>query len=209
MIDDPAPGDRLQRVGRLEACLENDGGACMQRRQGLDVEPADMEHRQESQDPVGADEVVHRRAVDGIPLQRVLGQHRALRPPCRARGVDDQYRVLEPSPPRRRAIVLNESGVITPALAGEAESDQMAYRQLGPDRLDAVAKLRIAEQHRRLGVLQDIAMLRRRQPPVQRHADRADPRAGQHERQELRTVVGEDRDAVARSDLQLMGQRRG
>jgi hypothetical protein len=63
-----------------EAAFQHDGGAGEQGRRRLDVEAADMEHRQYRQHPVGSRQVVGVQSVDRVPGQGTLGQQRALGP---------------------------------------------------------------------------------------------------------------------------------
>ena len=84
--------DRVERrVGR-ETRVDRDRRAEVQRRRGLDVEPADMEHRQHGQHVIGGGKVVHVLAHRAVPEQRLLAQHRALRTSGGAGGVDHQQR---------------------------------------------------------------------------------------------------------------------
>ncbi len=58
---------------------------------------------------------------------------------------------------------------------------------------------------RRVG--QNEHLLRHREPPVQRHQHRAEPRAGVEQHQIVRMVERQDRDAVAAADAELRFQR--
>ena len=59
------------------------------------------------------------------------------------------------------------------------------------------------------GIRQDEQLLGDRQPPVQRHQHRAEPRAGVEQHQIVRPVQAEDRDAVAAADAEFGLQRAG
>ena len=56
----------------------------VQRRRGLDIEAADMEERQHGEDVIVGGEAVHVLAHHPVPQQRLLPQHGALGPSCRA-----------------------------------------------------------------------------------------------------------------------------
>ncbi|HSJ98157.1 MAG TPA: hypothetical protein VLC53_13845 [Myxococcota bacterium] len=56
------------------------------------------------------------------------------------------------------------------------------------------------EQHRRLGVVEQLAQLGRRQPRVEGQGDRAQPGRGEDGLQERRAVAHQDGDPVAGSD---------
>ena len=88
----PVARDRLQRRLGRKARVQRDGGAQLQRRRGLDVEPADVEHRQHGQHVVGGRHVVHVLAHHRVPHQRLLAQHGALGVSGGAGGVDDEQR---------------------------------------------------------------------------------------------------------------------
>ena len=92
--------DRRQSLARIESAHQHDFGAERKGGNRLDVQPADMEHRQEGQDAVVRRHVVHVLAVDGIPGQRILRKDGTLRPAGRPRRVDQQHR------PVRRADAL-------------------------------------------------------------------------------------------------------
>ena len=120
-----------------------------------------MEHGQEGQHAVRADEVVQGDAVDCVPVQRVLGQHGALGPPGRARRVDDQRRIIERA--RLNGGAIRKATLVTaPRIAREAEADQPDRRQIGANSVDARARGFIAEQRRDIGVPQDIELLGQR-----------------------------------------------
>ena len=58
----------------------------------------------------------------------------------------------------------------------------------------------VAHERAGLGVVEDVAQLRRGEPPVDRHGDRAEVVGGEDRLQELGAVVREEPDDVARAD---------
>ena len=96
--------------------MQRHGRAELQRRRGLDVQPADMEQRQRIQDMVLRRHVMRVLAHHGVPDQRLLAQHRALRAAGGAGGVDEQQRV-------------GEIGMRVAAVAG-ARREQIVERRL-------------------------------------------------------------------------------
>ena len=75
--------------------MDRHGGAEMQRRRGLNVQPADVKERQHGQHMIVGAKPVHVLAHHAVPQQRFLAQYRAFRPSRGARGVDDQQRAGE------------------------------------------------------------------------------------------------------------------
>ena len=69
----------------------------------------------------------------------------------------------------------------------------------------------VAHERARFGVLEDVPQLRRREPPVDRHRDRAEVVGGEDRRQELDAVVREQPDDVAGADAARVqpGRERG
>src|SRR5437764_603318 len=75
-----------------------------------------------------------------------------------------------------------------------------------------VGKRVVVHEGARLGVLEDVANLGCRQPPVDRHGDGPEVVGGEDRLQELGAVVGQKPDHVAPTDTpfrQPAGQRRG
>ncbi len=67
----------------------------------------------------------------------------------------------------------------------------------------------VDHQHLRAAVGQDVELLGHREPPVQRHQHRAEPRAGIEQHQIVAMIGGEDRNAVAAPDAEFGFQRAG
>ena len=86
-------GDVGHPSPRVEALMQRHRGSRMQRRHGLDAQPADMEHRQHGQNMVLAGQLVAVHRVDRVPDQALLGVHRTLGLTGRAGGVDQQHRI--------------------------------------------------------------------------------------------------------------------
>ena len=81
---------RAQRRRGVEAAVQDHRPPDIEGRRGQDVEPADMEHRQHRQHPVGIAEPGIVDAVMRVDLDRLLGEHGALGMARGARGVDQQ-----------------------------------------------------------------------------------------------------------------------
>ena len=77
--------------------MHDHGRARMQCRRRLNIQSSDMEHREVRENDIVAGHIVHRDGVDRIERHRILRQHRSLRPPGRARRVDDQQRIIRPN----------------------------------------------------------------------------------------------------------------
>ena len=71
------------RVG-CETGMDGHRGAELQRRRGLDIEPADVEEGKHGEHVIFGGEGVHVLAHGGVPYQRLLAQHRPFRPAGRA-----------------------------------------------------------------------------------------------------------------------------
>jgi len=74
--------------------MHDDRRARMQRGRRLNIQAADMKHRQVGEDDVVAGHVVHRDGVHRIEGHRILREDRALRASRGPRCIDDQQRVF-------------------------------------------------------------------------------------------------------------------
>ena len=148
--------------------MQDYAGPGMQRRRGLDVEPADVKHRQIREHDVAAGHVVGGGAVDGVVHQCPLGQHRPFGPAGRARGVDDQDRVVGSG--ARIAVEAVGGGQKfierLPAIVHGAVADHTAAAETTPNLGDADFKFGLDEQYGGAGVVENIGMLVRRLAPV-------------------------------------------
>ena len=75
------------------------------------------------------------------------------------------------------------------------------------ERSDDGRKSLLDDQRLHRGVAQDVDLLRHRQPPVERHQQGAEPRAGIEQHQVVGMVGGQDGDPIARAHAQLRFQR--
>ncbi len=166
------------------------------------VEPGQKEHRPAGhQEHVDGHEqpvhVVDRQGMDqhvlggeppgsgqrpGIGRQVVVCQHRALRAPGGAGGVDDRRQVAACARDRLEAGGLAGGKIGEAPLPGRV---QRFHPRAGKARevLHALAHLRIADDQRRLGVGDEIADLRQGVGAVERQIDRSCPEARQIEHQ--------------------------
>ena len=205
----PVAGDRGQRRVGGEAGMDGHGRAVMQRRRGLDVQPADVKERQHGQHVVVGTEPMHVLAHDAVPEQRLLAQHRALGSPGGAGGVDDQQRTGHVGV--RIAAVTRGSrqqGVQRRALGWrKIEADGVGIRQGFRKRWENFRERRFEHQHLGGGVRENEQLFGDRQPPVQRHQHGAEPGAGVEQHQVVRTVEAENGDTVASADVALRLER--
>ena len=175
----PPGGHVVQPGGRVETCLQLHAAAGGQRRQHLDAQAADMEHRQHRQHARGGVETL---GVDGrgdVGLHAGHGVDGALGLAGGARGVDQhQVAGFVPGCPRLR--------------------QRRQGQHLGRQRRVGV----VVQQLLQAGVLHDEGQLGRRQAPVQRHPARAQAAAGRQQRQRAQAVVGQPADAVAGADAE-------
>ena len=201
---------RLQEVERLvgiEAARQRDRRAREDGRRGLDIEAADVEHRQHRQDVIRARHVVGGDRVERVPQERALGQHGAFRPPGRSRRVDDEERRCEvTAPAERRRGGRGQLLVTVPAIARGRRPAGHQVRHPAAHLLRVGIEVRLGEEGARLRVAEDEAMLGRGEPPVQGDEDGAEAGAGEEQLEDHGRVVAEIGDAVARPDLE--GRRR-
>ena len=188
------------RIG-FETGLEDDFGAGAERRDRMDVEPADMEHRQVGQHAVAARHVVGGDGVGGVEGDRRLGEHRPLGAARGAGGVGEHERRFEPRPaagglragPRHE--VVQPGRVDRPAVGKVRHGGGGAFREA-----------RLEDEDLAAGVRERISEFRDRQTPVQGHQHRAGPRAGEKQRDQVRAVVAEIGDARPGPDVQPVGE---
>jgi len=172
--------------------------------------PADVEHRQHGEHVVAAGEVLVQRRVDDVPEQRGLRVHRALRLPRGAGGVDDQHRIgvgagqLRLEPGRHRTFPREPAG------GRAAQGDEAHQRPVLADRSGGLVEVGLDDEHRRFGVREDVCVLGAREAEVERHQDRAEPRAREEQDEDFGMVVAEVRDAIAPIQAEAREpQRRG
>ena len=197
---------RQRRIGR-KARMDRHRRAELQRRRGLDVEPADMEQRQHGEHVIVGGQVVHVLAHHRVPDQRLLAQHRALRPAGGARGVDheqrtrrDRYAGCGRRRCRRRADRSNET---PPAGAKSSPTTLDVGQRLAAAAAITAAKLSSTTSAFTEASRQDEDLLGHREPPVERHQHGAEPRAGIEQDQIVGMIGGEDRHAIAAADAEL------
>ncbi|MCZ7559584.1 MAG: hypothetical protein M5U30_05605 [Burkholderiaceae bacterium] len=204
--------DRVEGGLDIELRMQHHGAAGTQRRRGLVVEPTDVEQRQCREDVVVFGEIVHRRAVQRVPGDGILREHDALGPAGGARGVADEQRGagigvtfvrLARARGRRGgrlAAARQERGAIGPARRALAPGDRRIAAHRRAQHLGVLDELRLDEQQRWRAIGENLPVLGRSQPPVQRQEHRAQPRAGEQQRDLFGTVQAQVRDAVAAPD---------
>jgi hypothetical protein len=191
--------DRAERRRGVELRVQEHRRAGMQRRQRLDAKPADVKERQRRQHAVGSRQVVHLRAVHRIDEKRLLREQRALRRTGRARRVAEQHRGVGrigiEAVVRSRGLVGRVA--VAPPGGHVAHCEGHARREDGRNALGRVGETRLDEDSARRAIARNARELGRREPPVERHEDRTQARAGEQQRERSRVVVAEVRDAVA------------
>ena len=138
-----------------------------------------------------------------------MGSDHALRRRGRAAGVEIAQRVAVPCVHFGKAGGLiqfqdlerlqGDAVLTTRSLAPDHEDaeDPGCLRQVGQQR---VKMIRLDDDRTDLGMIEDVAQLCLPPQQVDRHADRADPGAGEIDRQELGPVPGHQPDCVALAD---------
>ena len=179
-----------------------DGAARAQRRRRLDVQAADVEQRQRRQHAVvGGHARACRRCASAFaasaswlsstPLGRPVEpevQHSSSGASASTAAAPAGGVALAPA--------MNASQPVQPAGAAPNAMQRVpagATPLLGAGRGEAL----VDDEQRRRAIVQHRRVLGRREPPVQRHEDRAQPRAGEQRGQHLRAVQAEPGDAVA------------
>ena len=188
------------RVG-VEARLKDHRRAGDQRDIDGDEQAVGMEDRQRvDEDVVGAEapQLGQRPRVGG---EIVVGQHRALRAPGGARGVEDGGEIVGAARDRRRFV--RRGGDLVRRSRRRASSRgcrpprARAWRRA---RASDVERLRAADRQRRRGVGEKIFELGERIGGVERQQRRPRLEAGERQRDAIRRFVDLRRDAVARLD---------
>ena len=181
---DPLALDQLERSGRVEAALEHDLGALPPGEDRLNVPAAAVELRQHLQDDVVRTDPGREVEGEVRPEAVRVREQRALRLPGRARGVDEEQRV----------VVRRTGARCAPRARLQRQGGRHAReRERG---LAELAVLVLDEEDGRLGVVELVGDLGRGEPPRDRVEDRPGLRAREHERNVLARVAGERRDAV-------------
>ena len=92
-------------------------------------------------------------------------------------------------------------GKRTGRLVIQAHDPRLGKRR--PQRLDHRGKSLLDDQHLDLGIAQNEHLLGHRQPPVERHQQRAEPGTGMEQHEIIGMIGGEDADPVAAPDAAL------
>ncbi|CAO5191848.1 hypothetical protein FAIPA1_80042 [Frankia sp. AiPs1] len=172
-------------------------------RRGHQVERAHMVERAAGQTDVRAGEAELGGVRVVLPREVGVGDHHALGAPGRAGGVHEPLEVVAGGwgafDRRGRAIGdVVEAHPAGPVLAPDQDAIEGRERPrgVGAER----GQFGVRDQDAGLRVLKDVGEFRRGEPPVQRHHDRAEVVRGEDRRQEVDTVVGEQRHDVTRRD---------
>ena len=131
---------------------------------------------------------MHRRGDDAE-----MGQHRALRLACGAGGVEQGRRVVLVDGDRRRRRRIAQQGGIAVAVQGIDQAQVGQRLQVRQVRFH----VGLVDQRRGAALLQLERRFRGAVADVHRHGDRAQPVAGEAERQELDAVADQQGEAVA------------
>ena len=129
-----------------------------------------------------------------------MGQRRALGPPRGSGSVKDRGHGLFVDVAHRRGSRREQRRERITARRVALEGHH--GRQIGQRRArwNPVGQRRFHRQQLGPRMADHVFQFRRLQPVAQRHADRAQPRAGQHDVYEFDAVAGIERDAVAKTD---------
>ena len=198
------PLDQPQHLLRVEPFEQHGGSAHDHLRQGVDEQPADVEHRKHVQIHLVAAHVVNDR-VQAVPGDLAMADLRALGQTGGAAGEDDGGDVLLDQHLARAGF--GQSGVEQIAkvqAAGDAGAVEMnpvanrgfLLRQQG----DAVLEGIIVDQHGWGDFGQNLLQLAPVQPPVQRGMNRPQLAAGEEDVQVLNPIQRQHRHPVALAD---------
>ena len=129
-----------------------------------------------------------------LPRQVGVGDHDALRPTRRARRVHQAVHVVgrrrARAPGRSRPTGGRRARPPVRRRSRDAHPDEVVVEPVVASSASSSERL-VAHERPRLGVVEDVAHLRGRQPPVDRHRDRAEVVGGEDRREELGAVVRE------------------
>ena len=173
--------DQGETPGSVERPLEHHPSSLPPCQQRLDVPAAAVELRQDLEHDVVAVDTRDQIEADIRPEAVCVREQRSLRASGRARGVDQEQRIVgcrRARRPRRRLSV-GSHGCELERLVGE------------------LGVLVLGEEHGGVGVVQLVRDLARRQAPRDRGEDRARLRTGEEEGDVLRCVAGQRRDPVS------------
>ena len=203
---DPVVLDAPQGVTGIEPLVQDDGCPAIETRGQHDVQAADMKQGDAHQDLVAAPHVGGVNAVEGVVVDGFLGQHRALGPAGRARGIDQQKRRVGTHMgimvvARRQGQLFVEK-VPAEAGCGGPAADEGGIREIDPEPLGVIEILIVAEHRLGARIPQNVRVLRRRQAPVERQEHGPQPGRGEEQEQIFGGVGTEIGDPVAAPDAQ-------
>ena len=219
LSDQPPDRARIERA-------QYDGGHAAMDVGGERRERAHVEERQREQVAVAMALLRRREHGEAAPERRLVRVYDALGQPRRARGVHDVEIVIAPGAglglvcrggfAHRRVIArksarrrgarrarAQEGADVRRALALAAQ--QRVRREIGHGGIE----LRAEDQDGRAAVVQDVGELLWREPPVERHADRAELCDGKEALDEFDAVHQQERHAVALLDTERAQRVRG
>ena len=146
-------------------------------RRGREVERTDVVQRPAGEAEVVAGEAELDEVGEVLPRQVGVGEHHALGPPGGARRVHQPVDVVG-GRRRRGGTALDARSSARVVHPSRAAGEMLACTQRGSMPLVASSasstQRLVAHERPRLGVLEDVADLRRGQPPVDRHGDGAE-----------------------------------
>ena len=183
-------------------------------RRGREVERADVVERPARETEIHAGEAELDDVREVLPREVGVGQHDALRAARGARGVHQPVNIVAGHRQRggdaRRRPELDQRRPPFRCHRRDADADDIAVPC--PSLLRSRDR-RATRRHQRtrFRVVEDVAQLRRREPPVDRHRDHAEVVRGEDALEELGAVVREQADHVAGADPALVqpGRQRG
>ena len=163
-----------------------------------------MKDRGGRQGDVVGEAIKRMHAIDVVPPEIAMRQHRAFGAAGGAGRVHDH----------RNIILADTDGIgrgrwrLRPmrlVLGGEERLERL---QPLPLRLDDGAELRVDDEGARRAILDHEGEFRPGQAEIERHEDRAEPRCGKHHEDKHRLVEAEESDALALADVERREPRR-
>ncbi len=186
--------DLPQDRGRVETAVEKDRRAHHLKGERADL-PADVKKRHHDQHAVGGPGADAPGVHDRGRQDRAVAELDALGLSGRPAGVDQIDGVRGIGPCRRRPIRTRGENVLIAldSVEGRADDDEALDQARRAEAFGLTAEPLLEHQHGRGAIGDDLMQLGRRQPPVQRHRDRAGQLGGADRLEIFDAVLRQDR----------------
>jgi hypothetical protein len=188
----------------LNSRSQDDAPAHREHREQDRRQSGDVARRDREQGAVGLAQPHARAVVEARVDQVEVRQHRALRPPGRAGGVQDDRGVflVRIGPGRDGRVRIHQRAEVDGARRVAADREPHRRRGRLGGRWDAVGEDGIERDRLRAALVQDERDFRPLLPDVDRHRDHADAHGGEQQVNELALVGEQQHDPVAARDTE-------